>query len=76
MFMDESLVDQLHPFAYPYFERDKEGALRHGLDRVSGESQRMIMTHAITKYGPLRTHDIDRFPTPTPEGPPKPAQGK
>lgn len=62
MCMDESLVHQLHSSTYSTFQRGKEGIVHDGFGRISsGKSPRMRVIHAITKYGPLSTCDMD-FP--------------
>ena len=53
VYMDESFVHQAHGSAYSFFPSDEDGVVQDGMGRTSGKGLRMIMVHAITKWGPL-----------------------
>ena len=53
VYMDESFVHQAHGSAYSFFPSDEDGVVQDGMGLTSGKGLRMIMVHAITKWGPL-----------------------
>ncbi|CAB1103515.1 unnamed protein product [Ectocarpus sp. CCAP 1310/34] len=53
VYMDESFVHQAHGSPYSYFPSDDDGVVQDGIGRTTGKGLRMIMVHAITKWGPL-----------------------
>ncbi|CAM9886349.1 unnamed protein product, partial [Hapterophycus canaliculatus] len=53
VYMDESFVHQAHGSSYSYFPSDEDGVVQDGIGRPTGQGLRMIMVHAITKWGPL-----------------------
>ncbi|CAB1111725.1 unnamed protein product [Ectocarpus sp. CCAP 1310/34] len=53
VYMDESFVHQAHGSPYSYFPSDEDGVVQDGIGRTTGKGLRMIMVHAITKWGPL-----------------------
>ena len=62
VYMDETLVHQLHGSDYSYFFMDEAGVLQDGMGRTSGKGLRVIVVHAITKDGPLDSRDAGYFP--------------
>ncbi|CAN0419128.1 unnamed protein product [Ectocarpus fasciculatus] len=61
VYMDESFVHQAHGSPYSYFPSDENGVVQDGIGRTTGKGLRMIMVHAITKWGPLAKF-CDGFP--------------
>ncbi|CAM9976181.1 unnamed protein product [Ectocarpus sp. 8 AP-2014] len=61
VYMDESFVHQAHGSPYSYFPSDEDGVVQDGIGRTTGKGLRMIMVHAITKWGPLAKL-CDEFP--------------
>lgn len=51
MSIDESFVHQTHSSAYSYFDKDEKWKVQDGSGRTSEKEPRMIIAHAITKYG-------------------------
>ncbi|CAN0169096.1 unnamed protein product [Ascophyllum nodosum] len=63
VYMDESFVHQAHASVYSYFLADKNGEVDSAFGRTTGKGQRMIIVHAITKWGPLVTRvPVSDFP--------------
>lgn len=62
VYMDESLVHQLHGSAYSYLFMGEAGVVQDGMGRTSGKGLRVIMVHAITKEGSLTSLDAEGFP--------------
>ncbi|CAN0283484.1 unnamed protein product, partial [Ascophyllum nodosum] len=60
VYMDESFVHQAHASVYSYFLADKNGEVDSAFGRTTGKGQRMIIVHAITKWGPLKTAEFLR----------------